>query len=88
MHNNHTNYRFTYMSNKKWKYIVRNYKSRKIQKRFKCDCCKVVYDRGFMYSFDDSAYYLCYDCRNKFLPGKIQGWMLYFSDFEKNKSKH
>lgn len=73
---------------KRAKEILRNCKGRKMTERFACDVCRVVYDSGWAYATGDGDFHICYSCRNKYLPGKMQRWRLYSSAFESGKKKH
>ena len=73
---------------KRAKQILRNCKGRKTTVRFACDVCRVVYDSGWVYAADSGDFHICYSCRNKYLPGKMQRWRLHSSAFESSKKKH
>ena len=73
---------------KKVKTVLRNCKSRKTTERFMCDVCRVVYDSGWVYAAEDGDFHICYLCRNKYLPGKMQRWRLCPSSFETGRKKH
>lgn len=73
---------------KRAKAILRTSRGRKTAERFVCNVCRVVYDSGWVYATDKGDFHLCYSCRNKYLPGKMQRWRVYSSAFEKGKKKH
>lgn len=73
---------------RKWKHIVRHCKSKRVNQRFQCSSCKIVYDSGWIYFDEDNVFYLCYGCKNEYMPGKMQKWRLYYSPFESKRNKH
>lgn len=75
-------------SARKIKNILRYCKSRKAEKRFVCDVCKVTHDAGWVYFSENGEFHVCLSCRNKYLPGKMQRRMLYTSSFESSKKRH
>lgn len=70
----------------KMKAIIRNYKAKRAEERFKCYCCKVIHDSGWAYETEDGTICFCHGCKNKYALGKMNhSRMVLDGNFEQNK---
>ncbi len=79
------------MANKRFQHfrnIVTSNRAARMNTRFRCDSCKVIFDAGWEYRTPEETICLCYNCRNKYMYGKMQKRMMWSSGFEGSKKKH
>lgn len=66
--------------------IVRS-RGKRLDSRFVCYNCKVVYDKGWTYEYEGEHYNFCPICKEQFKPGRINRTMIIDGNYESSKNK-